>query len=119
VASPGIEPGSGASETLILSIVLRGRGFFRSAKVSLKAVLKKSICSKLFFFSEFLSWVPAVVVYRGNMNQLPFRKELINYRKWESLYTCLPECAMYKAIIFGVPAHLFNMHINSIYKSFT
>ena len=25
VASPGIEPGSGASETLILSIVLRGR----------------------------------------------------------------------------------------------
>ena len=26
VASPGIEPGSGASETLILSIVLRGRG---------------------------------------------------------------------------------------------
>ena len=24
VASPGIEPGSGASETLILSIVLRG-----------------------------------------------------------------------------------------------
>ena len=26
VASPGIEPGSGASETLILSIVLRGQG---------------------------------------------------------------------------------------------
>ena len=26
VASPGIEPGSGASEALILSIVLRGRG---------------------------------------------------------------------------------------------
>lgn len=25
VASPGIEPGSGASETLILSIVLRGQ----------------------------------------------------------------------------------------------
>ena len=25
VASPGIEPGSGASETLILSIVLQGR----------------------------------------------------------------------------------------------
>ena len=25
MASPGIEPGSGASETLILSIVLRGR----------------------------------------------------------------------------------------------
>ncbi len=27
VASPGIEPGSGASETLILSIVLRGHKF--------------------------------------------------------------------------------------------
>jgi hypothetical protein len=28
VASPGIEPGSGASETLILSIVLRGHSLF-------------------------------------------------------------------------------------------
>ncbi len=28
VASPGIEPGSGASETLILSIVLRGLYYF-------------------------------------------------------------------------------------------
>ncbi len=31
VASPGIEPGSGASETLILSIVLRGH--YEGAKV--------------------------------------------------------------------------------------
>ena len=28
VASPGIEPGSGASEALILSIVLRGQKIF-------------------------------------------------------------------------------------------
>ena len=34
VASPGIEPGSGASETLILSIVLRGRGLQNCRKTA-------------------------------------------------------------------------------------
>ncbi len=35
VASPGIEPGSGASETLILSIVLRGRLIWQSADLKM------------------------------------------------------------------------------------
>ena len=51
VASPGIEPGSGASETHILSIVLRGHINFRGAKViiyslrSLSVLYKRSILS--------------------------------------------------------------------------
>ena len=36
VASPGIEPGSGASETLILSIVRRGLKNFRTANVEFR-----------------------------------------------------------------------------------
>lgn len=35
VASPGIEPGSGASETLILSIVLRGHVITSTSKRTL------------------------------------------------------------------------------------
>ena len=34
MASPGIEPGSGASETLILSIVLQGQKSDKAAKIT-------------------------------------------------------------------------------------
>ena len=50
VASPGIEPGSGASETLILSIVLRGRA------------------AKVIFQRYFLAFFGAIGGFRLNLS---------------------------------------------------
>ena len=56
VASPGIEPGSGASETLILSIVLRGQKISRrqGAKApsrSVATLLLMRLCVKQFLIA--------------------------------------------------------------------
>jgi hypothetical protein len=56
VASPGIEPGSGASETLILSIVLRGPGG-KNSRTKLLLLHPGKYLFGIVFFTKFGAFV--------------------------------------------------------------
>lgn len=69
MASPGIEPGSGASETLILSIVLRGRDCQKSNFL----VERRKNNGKPLKLTDFIPVFPPVM-YLGESYVEPGRK---------------------------------------------
>ena len=56
---------------------------------------------------------------RRDMYQVSFRKNLINYCKWEAFDCCLSIRSVYKAIILRVITDLFYFFVNRINESFT